>query len=165
MRTQLGIAFALLLASAGSAHARREQVYRYQYARVWSAALRMMRVDYESPITEKDLESGYFLFNFPQDGKESPGSAELVRVMDGGVESVRVVIQVPAMPSYVEQMLLDRLKRKLSEEFGEPTQPAKKPKADGDEQPDQPPPDGKPDPGQPGTPPASKPAPKSAGQQ
>jgi hypothetical protein len=155
MRTQLGLALALLLASTGSAHARREQVFRYQYARVWSAALRMMRVDYESAITEKDADSGYFLFTFPQDGKQNPGSAELVRVNEGGVDSVRVVLQVPALPSYVEQMLLDRLKRKLTEEFGDPIVPVKKPKAD-DDQPE-PPPDGKPQEPPSGTPPSAKP--------
>ena len=152
MRTQLALALGLLLASAGSAHAKREQVFRYQYTRVWSAALRMMRVDYESPITEKDADSGYFLFTYPQDGKDHPGSIEMMRVTDAGVESVRVVLQVPAMPSYIEQMLLDHLTRKLSEEFGEPTAPAtKKPKADGDQP--EPPADGKP----PETPPSDKP--------
>jgi hypothetical protein len=164
MRTQLGLALALLLASAGSAQAKREQVFRYQYSRVWGAALRMMRVDYESPITEKDADSGYFLFTYPQDGKDHPGSIEMMRVTDAGVESVRVVLQVPAMPSYIEQMFLDHLKRKLTEEFGEPTAPAtpatKKPKADGDQP--EPPADGKPPETPPSeAPPADKPAPKS----
>src|SRR5262245_64295868 len=113
MPLRLGLACVLLLLLASSAEARREQTYRYPYTRVWSAALRMMRVDYESAITEKDLDSGYFLFAFPQNGKENPGSVELVKTVDGGVETVRVVMQVPALPSYVEQMLLDRLKRKL----------------------------------------------------
>jgi hypothetical protein len=146
MRTPLAIACVLVLLGADTAQARREQSFRYPFARVWSAALRMMRVDYESPITEKDLESGYFLFTFPQNGKENPGSAELVRTVEGGVESVRVVMQVPALPNYVEQMMLDRLKRKLSEEFGDPT-PTKKLKPEEGEQPE------------PGQPPASDKAP------
>ncbi|HMI93242.1 MAG TPA: hypothetical protein VK509_17850 [Polyangiales bacterium] len=149
MRTRLVIACVLLLVGADTVQARREQSFRYPFARVWSAAMRMMRVDYESPITEKDVESGYFLFTFPQNGKENPGSAELVRTLEGGVESVRVVMQVPALPNYVEQMMLDRLKRKLSEEFGDPT-PTKKPKPEEGEQPE---------PGQPGQPPAHDKAP------
>ncbi len=135
MRIQLGIACLLVLLLADDAQARREQSFRYPFVRVWSAALRMMRVDYESPITEKDIESGYFLFTYPHDGKENPGSAELVRTMEGGVESVRVVMQVPALPNYVEQMMLDRLKRKLNEEFGDPT-PTKKPKPEEGEHPE-----------------------------
>jgi len=146
MRIGLAIACVLVLLAADPAQARREQSFRYPFARVWSAALRMMRVDYESPITEKDIESGYFLFAYPQNGKENPGSVELVRTMEGGVESVRVVMQVPALPNYVEQMMLDRLKRKLNEEFGDPT-PTKKPKPEEGEQPE------------PGQPPANDKAP------
>ena len=140
MSIRLGLACLLVLLAASSAEARREQIYRYPYTRVWSAVLRMLRVDYESPITEKDAESGYFLFEFPLDGKQNPGSAELVRTLEGGVETVRVVLQVPALPTYVEQMLLDKLKRKLSEEFGDPTMPNKKekPGSGGENAPDQP---------------------------
>ena len=53
----------------------------------------------------------------PPDGVSRAGpdrnlAMELVRTTEGGVESVRVVMQVPALPNYVEQMMLDRLKRK-----------------------------------------------------
>jgi hypothetical protein len=87
----------------------------------------MLRVDFQSPIQEKDQESGYFLFDFPESGKQHPGSAELVRTSEGGVETVRVVFTIAALPTYVEQMLLDRLERKLSQEFGDPTPPPKRP--------------------------------------
>ena len=73
----------------------------------------MLRVDFESPITEKDKDSGYFLFEFTDAGKQHPGSVEVIRVLENGVESVRVVVQVPALPIYVEHMLLDQLTRKL----------------------------------------------------
>jgi hypothetical protein len=126
MRTRLALALLFVLVAAETAQARREQVFRYPFSRVWGSALRMMRVDYESPITEKDMDSGYFLFTYAHDGKENQGSAELVRTMEGGVESVRVVIQVPALPTYIEQMMLDRLTRKLSQEHGDPVAPVKK---------------------------------------
>ena len=127
----LCLACALVLLGAGGAQAKREQSYRYPFSRVWSSALRMLRVDFESPIQEKDQESGYFLFDFPDSGKQHPGSVELMRTTESGVESVRVVITIGALPTYVEQMLLDRLTRKLSQEFGDPTAlpkpPEKKP--------------------------------------
>ena len=113
-------AFALLLC-ADSAQARRESTYQYPYSRVWTAVLRMVRVDFASPITEKDKESGYFLFDYPDAGKTFPGSVEVVRVVENGFETSRVVIQVPGLPSYFEQMLLDRLTRKLSQDYGLPT--------------------------------------------
>jgi hypothetical protein len=157
MRIQIAVACVLVLLASDVAQARREQTFRYPFSRVWSAALRMMRVDYESPITEKDIESGYFFFNFPQNGKENPGSVELVRTTESGVESVHVVMQVPALPSYVEQMMLDRLKRKLNEEFGDPT-PVKKPKPEADDEPEP----GQPQPPQPNDkPPASQPKPNA----
>lgn len=155
MRIAVAIAVAalFLLVAVDSAQARREQTFRYPFSRVWGSALRMMRVDYESPITEKDIESGYFLFTYPHEGKEIQGSAELVRTMEGGVESVRVVLQLPALPSYVEQMMLDRLTRKLGEEHGDPTAPPAPPKKkeEGAE------PDGKAPPSPPAQPPAPKP--------
>ena len=119
MRT-LGLALIVVLLWAGGAQARREQTYPYPFSRVWTAAVRMLRVDFESPITEKDKDSGYFLFNFADSGKLRPGSIEVIRVQEGNVESVRVVVQVPALPNYVEQMLLDRLARKLGQDYGQP---------------------------------------------
>ncbi|MFI5306795.1 MAG: hypothetical protein ACHQ53_05560 [Polyangiales bacterium] len=120
------MALILVLVWAGGAQARREQAFAYPFSRVWTAAVRMLRVDYESPITEKDKDSGYFLFDYPESGKKHPGSVEVVRVQNGDLESVRVVIQLPAMPSYVEQMMLDRLSRKLGQDYG---QPAHKPES------------------------------------
>jgi hypothetical protein len=119
----LGLAFAVLLLWVGGAQARREQTYAYPYFRVWTTAVRMMRVDFESPISEKDRDSGYFLFDYPDSGKPKPGSVEVVRAMENGVETVRVVITVAALPSYVEQMMLDRLTRRLKEDYGDGMSP------------------------------------------
>lgn len=137
----LCLAWAVVLLWAGGAQAKREQAYSYPYSRVWTAALRMLRVDFNSPITEKDRESGYFLFEYPDAGKSYSGSAEVVRVTEDGNETARVVFQMPGLPSYYEQMLLDRLTRKLEQDYGTPIEP--KPPAD------EPPPErGKKEPGE-----------------
>jgi hypothetical protein len=113
--------FAALLLSlvgiADTALARRESKLRYPYSLVWTTAVRMVRVDYASPITEKDKDDGYFLFAFVHGGKEHPGSFEVIE--DDG-DGARVIVQIPAMPSYVEQMLIDKLERKLSQDHGAP---------------------------------------------
>ncbi len=157
----LGLALAVVLLWAGGAQARREQTYAYPYVSVWTAAIRMLRVDFESPITEKDKDSGYFLFEYPDSGKAYPGSVEVVRSSARGRETARVVVQIPAMPSYVEQMLLDHLTRKLAEDYGQPVAPKPAP-APGEAEP---PPDsaapgddGTPAPGQPKQ--QAKPAPQ-----
>lgn len=103
-------------------HARREATFGYPYSRVWTTAVRLMRVDYEATITEKDKDDGYFLFEYRERGKAYQGSVELVAVSEGENESVRVVLTIQALPSYVENMMVDRLGRKLEQEFGPPRQ-------------------------------------------
>lgn len=129
--------------SVSTAHARREATFNYPYSRVWTTAVRLMRVDYESQITEKDKDDGYFLFEFPDRGKSYAGSMELIVSRKDDVESVRVVLTIQALPSYVESMLMDRLARKLVQEFGPPPErkvekkpaPEEKPSEDGDSPP------------------------------
>ena len=106
-----------------------------------------MRVDFESQITEKDKDDGYFLFEFPDRGKSFAGSMELIASRKDDVESVRVVLTIQALPTYVESMLLERLTKKLLQEFGPPPErkPEKRPAAGKGDVPDdaeQPPSDG-----------------------
>jgi hypothetical protein len=129
------VALALVTATPRLAQARREVTFNYPYSRVWTSAVRLMRVDFACSITEKDKEDGYFLFEYPDHGKTFPGSVEFVAGKDEDVDTVRVVIQVAAMPSYVEGMMMDRLARKLEQEFGPPKEP-KRPT--GKEDPDHP---------------------------
>ncbi len=123
MRTLvLALAFALLLPA--TAQARRTATFHYPLSRVWTATVRLMRVDFESPITEKDKEEGYFFFDYPHLGKHHPGSVEIIESRrPDGRHSVRVVIRIPAMPKYIEQMMLDRLERKLFKDYGSPARP------------------------------------------
>ena len=69
---------------------------------------------------DRDQSVGYFLFDYKDDGRMYPGSVELVCIADQGGGQIRVVIQIPAMPSYIERMLLDKLEKKLVDEFGQP---------------------------------------------
>jgi hypothetical protein len=119
----LAVALALVMATPRLVQARREVTFNYPYSRVWTSAVRLMRVDFACTITEKDKEDGYFLFEYPDHGKTFPGSVEFVAGKDEDVDTVRVVIQVAAMPSYVEGMMMDRLARKLEQEFGPPKEP------------------------------------------
>ena len=120
------LALATLSALAGPAYAKREVTFNYPYSRVWTAAVRLMRVDFEANITEKDRDDGYFLFDYPERGKTVSGSMELVAVKQGETEAVRVVLQIPALPTYVETMIMERLGKKLEQEFGAPKE-AKRP--------------------------------------
>lgn len=136
---QISVLFAALmvallgpLALPSSAYARKQTDHRYRYEQVWSAAVRLVRVDLRYPIEDQDASIGYVLFQYQDRGRAYPGSIELVRTEVEGVEYVRTVVQIPAMPSYVEQIILDRLDRKLRAEFGAPPErPRRQPRRPG----------------------------------
>lgn len=119
----LRLALALSL-FASSASARTTSDYVYTYDQTWRAAVRLIAVDFRFSITERDPEIGYLLFEYREGNRTFPGSVELVRTTGrDGEESVRVVVTVEAMPSYVERVVLDRLGRKLFDEYGSPRRP------------------------------------------
>jgi hypothetical protein len=112
------VAVNLILPSVASA--RSESEFAYPFSQVWTIAVRLLRIDLNCPINEKDKEEGYFFFEY-RDGKRSfTGSTEIIPKMIDGVKGVRVVIQLSALPRYVERTILDRLARKLDEELGQP---------------------------------------------
>lgn len=118
---------ALFAAAPAPAAARKHQDFAYRFEDVWSASVRMVRVDMRFPVRDQDPSIGYLLFEYQDRGRTHPGSIELVRFAERGQDKVKVVVQIPAMPSYIEQMMLDRLARKLVEELGEPPPPPRRP--------------------------------------
>lgn len=108
---------------ASTAHARVTQDLPYAPDVTWNAAIRMIRVDMGFSITERDRESGFVLFTYRDAARNTAGSIEFVPTTIDGVQGVRAIVQLPAMPSYAERHLLTRLDRKLHEEYGEPRRP------------------------------------------
>ena len=115
------LAFVFVLPATASA--RRSDSHAYRYEQVWSAALRLLRVDYGFAIRDRDEDVGFVLFDYVGTGRAVPGSLEVVRTRQNDQDVVRVTLNIPAMPAYVERMILDKLQRKLREEFGEPLTP------------------------------------------
>jgi hypothetical protein len=107
--------------TAGGASAKSTYESPYGYDRTWNAALRLVRVDNGWKVTEKDDQNGYLLFDYRSPGadKAYPGTMELVRGRDPEA-SVSVLIQLPAMPQYHEQVLLNALASKMRREYGDP---------------------------------------------
>jgi hypothetical protein len=120
------VAVCALVATGAAAKSTYESPYGYE--RTWNAALRLVRVDNGWKITEKDETNGYLLFEYagPQGAKTSAGSLELVRGRDTD-PSVRVLVQLPQMPHYHEQVILDALASKMRREYGDPPAPRQPP--------------------------------------
>jgi len=133
MKLWAAIVLSVVLLSPAVGQAKKTSDFRHTYDQVWGAAIRLIRVDQGYPIKDRDQTVGYFLFDYRDDGRMYPGSVEMVRIEDQGGGPIRVVIQIPAMPSYIERMLLDKLKKKLVDEYGEVDPPPKKPPAETEE--------------------------------
>ncbi|MBK8216518.1 MAG: hypothetical protein IPK71_22540 [Myxococcales bacterium] len=128
--TGLGLTVAALIVFSGpDATAKASYESLYGYDRTWNAALRMVRVDMGLKVIEKDESTGYLLFEYKstESGqKVTSGSMELIRGRDDA--PVRVVVQLPQMPHYHEQVLVDALAKKLRQEYGDP--PARAPRSE-----------------------------------
>ena len=115
----LALVACVLLAGASQAEARKQRELPYAFAQVWSTALRLVRVDLKLPVTDRDAEGGYVMFTYLVGDKGHPGSIELAAQPGERVATV-VVVHVEGQPSYVAQMILDRLEKKLRSELGAP---------------------------------------------
>lgn len=116
---------ALTALAARPAAARKQHELAYRYDQIWNAALRLVKVDLRMPISDRDQDGGYVLFEYVVHGKSYPGSIELVAQGRSARPTTMVIVQVQGQPSYVEQMILDRLDKKLQAEFGAPPEPPK----------------------------------------
>jgi len=107
--------------------AKSKRTASYKYERVWPAAVRHLRVTEGFKITEKDVEAGYVIFEFEDDGKTWNGAFELIRATDfAGRDAVDMRLTMAGRPSYMELGVLDRLLRRLREELGSPRRPVRK---------------------------------------
>src|SRR5215470_895274 len=112
-----GIACAL--APVGTAVAKANFESPYTLAQTYNAALRLVRVDLDLTVTEKNPTVAYVLFDYKSTESGTrivPGS---IQMLDTG-KTVKVVVQLGQMPRYHEQVVVDALAKKLREEYGEP---------------------------------------------
>jgi hypothetical protein len=137
------VALALVqLELAGAAWARSEVEVGYTREQAFSAALRYLRVDLGYEVIEKDPDAAYLLFSFADPElarKTGRGSIEVVQ----RERSVRVLVNLPDLPSYREEVLKRGLLDKLRTEYGEPTgePPREKPSKKPEPKPEEPPSD------------------------
>lgn len=102
--------------SAPPLHAKVSSEVQYSLSQVYSGALRYLRIDLGYEITERDPDTAYLLFTFKAPGKRdnSFGAIEMVKTE----KQVRLVVNLPQLPSYHEAVLRDGLLKKLQEDYG-----------------------------------------------
>lgn len=119
----------MLTVGEGAAYGKGSLDSTYSYKQTFGSALRLLKVELGYQVTEVSAEWGYLLFEFtsPDSGKrKNKGSVELIE----GDGIVSLTIATPELPSYHEDMLVERLKRKLSDEHGTAPSRAKAKKAE-----------------------------------
>jgi hypothetical protein len=126
-------ALVLLFALVRSPDASASAAYHspYTFDETYATSLRLLHVDMGFKILEKDKDLGYVLFEYtsPESGNRvTNGSIEIVETRTG----TNVVVNIPAMPQYHEQMILDDLAKKLEKEYGPPPVAKDKSKSDKD---------------------------------
>ena len=111
----------LIITVPAEARTTRETTYRY--GQLWNTAIRFLRVDNGFKIEEHDKETGYVLFKYTHAGQAMSAAMEIVPTERNGKSYITMGLRIQDMPSYVEIMLLDKLVRKLRNEYGEPPLP------------------------------------------
>jgi len=113
------IVFGTLTFHDSKAEAVANRVSYYDYAQVWRAAVRFLRIDEGHKIVESNLKAGYVVFDYKSGGTTYTGFLELIRLVDrSGRKSVRMVVRIRKRAKYTELGLLYRLELKLRKELG-----------------------------------------------
>ena len=103
----------------------------YSYRQTFGSALRMVKVDLAFTVTEANPDWGYVLFEYVSaDSGARKNRAAIQLVESEATGTVQVSVQVPQMPSFHEDLILDKLKQKLQEEHGAPPERARKKETD-----------------------------------
>jgi hypothetical protein len=114
-----------LVSMAAPASAKAVHDSAYSYKQIFGSTLRMLKVDLDLEVVETNSDWGFlrFVYTHPESGdRKNRASFTFVQTNEG----VKVALQIPAMPMYHEQMIIEKLRVKLNVEHGEPP-PKKKP--------------------------------------
>lgn len=115
---KLFMAACLAWLAPSAASARSKEVFDYDAQQIWKTAVRLIRVEQQAKIQDRDLEAGYLLFDYKSlQGQTFPASVEIVATPD---RKTQLIVDIPALPSYVERTWINDLKTKLKKELGNP---------------------------------------------
>lgn len=87
-----------------------------EYDAVWSTAVKLIRVDYDMKVVDKDKDAGFVIFLYKDNrGKESRATLEITheKTDDKSAASQRIVVNIPGASSLEERAFITDLRRKL----------------------------------------------------
>ncbi len=126
-RLLIALVFLGALLVVGGAAAKVSLDSPYTYQQTFGTSLRLLKVDLGHEVTEINSDWGYILFEYvdSESGKrKNRGAITFVK----GDDQTTVSVEIPEMPSYHEELMLQKLKHKLQTEHGEPPRPQKEKK-------------------------------------
>lgn len=114
-------ALVVAVTTSAVAAAKADHESPYTYEQTFGSTLRLLKVDLELEVTEINAEWGFLVFQYvsPESG-DRKNRASFTFVKDDEHRVVHVSLQIPSMPSYHEQLIVTKLRRKLASEHGEP---------------------------------------------
>ncbi|NOZ86908.1 MAG: hypothetical protein GXP49_11685 [Deltaproteobacteria bacterium] len=125
------LAFSSILSLPGIGYAKSDRRTPYSRQEVYRTFVRLLRVDLNYKILEKDLDGGYVIFEY-RDAifkRTSPASLEIIDISepggpgnkgkDSGTEmKTKLVMEIKNCGSSDEIQLLNQLVSKLKDEYG-----------------------------------------------
>jgi len=106
----------------------------YPYKWVYNSAIRLLKVDLKCEIKEESEKGGFIIFLYEYKEIKSPASIEIIDQSteeNGYNVSIRVLME--KLPSWVEDDLIERLLKKIKDDYGSPPMSNKKKKEDKEE--------------------------------
>jgi hypothetical protein len=110
---------ALVITTVAPAAARTQTTVGYPADRVFTAAVRFVRLDLDFKIVDKDADAGFVVFEYKDDGKIYRGTFELIKVDKGSQALTLVAVDIADRPDYLEGVLIERFRRKLQVDLGD----------------------------------------------
>ena len=96
----------------------------YSLQQTFNGALRYLSIDLGYEVVERDKDAAYLLFRFESDEQKRRGAIEIIETKAG----VQLVISLPDLPEYREDMMKAELMKKLRRDYGQPAGNHKKKK-------------------------------------
>ena len=107
-------------------HAKTRKIMKWDYSTLYNTTVRLIRVDMNWEIVDKDKDAGFIIFKYSSKSKKFlRASIEFIREETGENDdagekslatSVIIQVSIPGVSSVEERMLIDDLNKKLHEE-------------------------------------------------